>query len=147
MKNSFGATTTADEVLRGIDLRGKRVLITGVSAGLGVESHPRGHPAVDERALHCPDLWRAAGWAGRATRSASWWRRDSAGACAASRRTAQPGRRRRAPGGPRPAGHDYTRSCTACASAMSALTVVSILPEGIWLFRNGVEVCGSMTVG
>jgi NAD(P)-dependent dehydrogenase (short-subunit alcohol dehydrogenase family) len=38
MKTSFGATTTADEVLRGIDLSGKRVLVTGVSAGLGVES-------------------------------------------------------------------------------------------------------------
>jgi NAD(P)-dependent dehydrogenase (short-subunit alcohol dehydrogenase family) len=38
MSNSFGATSTTDEVLRGIDLSGKRFLITGVSAGLGVES-------------------------------------------------------------------------------------------------------------
>jgi len=38
MTNSFGATSTTDEVLRGIDLSGKRVLVTGVSAGLGVES-------------------------------------------------------------------------------------------------------------
>ncbi|MGB6352924.1 MAG: SDR family NAD(P)-dependent oxidoreductase, partial [Steroidobacteraceae bacterium] len=38
MSNSFGATSTTDEVLRGIDLRGKRVLVTGVSAGLGVET-------------------------------------------------------------------------------------------------------------
>jgi NAD(P)-dependent dehydrogenase (short-subunit alcohol dehydrogenase family) len=38
MTNSFGATSTADEVLRGIDLSGKRVLVTGVSAGLGVET-------------------------------------------------------------------------------------------------------------
>src|SRR5277367_4289356 len=38
MSNSFGATSTTDEVLQGIDLRGKRVLVTGVSAGLGVET-------------------------------------------------------------------------------------------------------------
>jgi NAD(P)-dependent dehydrogenase (short-subunit alcohol dehydrogenase family) len=38
MATSFGATSTTDEVLRGIDLSGKRVLVTGVSAGLGVES-------------------------------------------------------------------------------------------------------------
>jgi NAD(P)-dependent dehydrogenase (short-subunit alcohol dehydrogenase family) len=35
---SFGATSTTDEVLAGIDLRGKRVLVTGVSAGIGVET-------------------------------------------------------------------------------------------------------------
>ena len=34
----FGATSTTDEVLAGIDLRGKRAFITGVSAGLGVET-------------------------------------------------------------------------------------------------------------
>jgi NAD(P)-dependent dehydrogenase (short-subunit alcohol dehydrogenase family) len=34
----FGAKSTADEVLAGIDLHGKRVLVTGVSAGLGVET-------------------------------------------------------------------------------------------------------------
>src|SRR5687767_12861345 len=34
----FGAESTTDEVLAGIDLGGKRVLITGVSAGLGVET-------------------------------------------------------------------------------------------------------------
>jgi NAD(P)-dependent dehydrogenase (short-subunit alcohol dehydrogenase family) len=38
MINSFGATSTTDEVLRGINLSGKRVLVTGVSAGLGVET-------------------------------------------------------------------------------------------------------------
>src|SRR6202046_3516459 len=38
MSNSFGATSTTDEVLRGVDLSGKRVLVTGVSAGLGVET-------------------------------------------------------------------------------------------------------------
>src|ERR1700683_1733352 len=38
MTQSFGATSTTDEVLRGINLSGKRVLITGVFAGLGVET-------------------------------------------------------------------------------------------------------------
>jgi NAD(P)-dependent dehydrogenase (short-subunit alcohol dehydrogenase family) len=34
----FGAESTTDEVLKGVDLRGKRILVTGVSAGLGVET-------------------------------------------------------------------------------------------------------------
>jgi NAD(P)-dependent dehydrogenase (short-subunit alcohol dehydrogenase family) len=34
----FGATSTTEEVLSGIDLRGKRILVTGVSAGLGIET-------------------------------------------------------------------------------------------------------------
>lgn len=34
----FGEQSTTDEVLAGIDLSGKRVLVTGVSAGLGVET-------------------------------------------------------------------------------------------------------------
>src|ERR1700683_1685471 len=38
MSNSFGATSTTDEVLQGIDLAAKRVLVTGVSAGLGGET-------------------------------------------------------------------------------------------------------------
>jgi NAD(P)-dependent dehydrogenase (short-subunit alcohol dehydrogenase family) len=38
MTRQFGATSTADEVLEGTDLSGKRVLVTGVSAGLGVET-------------------------------------------------------------------------------------------------------------
>jgi NAD(P)-dependent dehydrogenase (short-subunit alcohol dehydrogenase family) len=38
MSNDFGATSTTDEVLQGITLSGKRVLVTGVSAGLGVET-------------------------------------------------------------------------------------------------------------
>lgn len=38
MAEQFGAESTTDEVLEGIDLSGKRVLITGVSAGLGVET-------------------------------------------------------------------------------------------------------------
>ena len=38
MSNVFGATSTTDEVLQGTNLTGKRVLVTGVSAGLGVET-------------------------------------------------------------------------------------------------------------
>ena len=38
MSNVFGATSTTDEVLHGINLTGKRVLVTGVSAGIGVET-------------------------------------------------------------------------------------------------------------
>ncbi|AIQ91412.1 short-chain dehydrogenase TIC 32, chloroplastic [Methylobacterium phyllosphaerae] len=38
MAASFGATSTTDEVLAGVDLNKKRVLVTGVSAGLGVET-------------------------------------------------------------------------------------------------------------
>ncbi len=38
MTSAFGATSTTDDVLHGRDLRGKRVLITGVSAGLGLET-------------------------------------------------------------------------------------------------------------
>src|ERR1700759_785804 len=38
MTGKFGATSTTDEVLEGVDLSGKRILVTGVSAGLGVET-------------------------------------------------------------------------------------------------------------
>jgi NAD(P)-dependent dehydrogenase (short-subunit alcohol dehydrogenase family) len=38
MVDVFGATSTTDEVLSGVNLRGKRILVTGVSAGLGIET-------------------------------------------------------------------------------------------------------------
>jgi NAD(P)-dependent dehydrogenase (short-subunit alcohol dehydrogenase family) len=38
MARPFGATSTTDDVLSGKDLSGKRVFVTGVSAGLGVET-------------------------------------------------------------------------------------------------------------
>jgi len=38
MAKTFGAESTADEVLEGVNLSGKRVLVTGTSAGLGVET-------------------------------------------------------------------------------------------------------------
>ena len=34
----FGATSTTDEVLYGLNLQSKRILVTGVSAGLGIET-------------------------------------------------------------------------------------------------------------
>ena len=38
MATRFGSESTTDEVLDGVDLRGRRVLVTGVSSGLGVET-------------------------------------------------------------------------------------------------------------
>lgn len=38
MTATFGAKSTTDEVLAGVDLTGRRILVTGVSAGLGVET-------------------------------------------------------------------------------------------------------------
>jgi NAD(P)-dependent dehydrogenase (short-subunit alcohol dehydrogenase family) len=38
MAAKFGANSTTEEVLAGIDLKGKRILVTGVSAGLGIET-------------------------------------------------------------------------------------------------------------
>src|ERR1700739_4278018 len=40
MANVFGATSTTDDVLAGVKLHGKRILVTGVSAGSGVEAAP-----------------------------------------------------------------------------------------------------------
>lgn len=38
MTKSFGADSTTDEVMEGVSLTGQRVLVTGTSAGLGVET-------------------------------------------------------------------------------------------------------------
>src|ERR1700724_1309812 len=38
MVDAFGATSTTEDVLSGINLCGKRIFVTGVSAGLGVET-------------------------------------------------------------------------------------------------------------
>ncbi|HTC47494.1 MAG TPA: SDR family NAD(P)-dependent oxidoreductase [Candidatus Aquilonibacter sp.] len=35
---SFGGTSTTEDVLSGLNLEGKRILVTGVSAGIGVET-------------------------------------------------------------------------------------------------------------
>ena len=37
-RSAFGATSTTEDVLSGVNLRGKRILVTDVSAGLGVET-------------------------------------------------------------------------------------------------------------
>jgi NAD(P)-dependent dehydrogenase (short-subunit alcohol dehydrogenase family) len=38
MAKQFGAESTTDDVLEGVNLSGKRILVTGASAGLGVET-------------------------------------------------------------------------------------------------------------
>ncbi|MCU1226251.1 MAG: short-chain dehydrogenase/reductase [Edaphobacter sp.] len=38
MANVFGATSITEDVLSGVNLQGKRILVTGVSAGLGIET-------------------------------------------------------------------------------------------------------------
>ncbi len=38
METKFGAKSTTEDVLAGIELKGKRILVTGISAGLGVET-------------------------------------------------------------------------------------------------------------
>src|ERR1700733_14573537 len=38
MATRFGAKSTTEDVLAGIQLKGKRFLVTGVSAGIGVET-------------------------------------------------------------------------------------------------------------
>lgn len=38
MNKQFDAHSTADEVLAGVDLRGKRFLVTGISSGIGLET-------------------------------------------------------------------------------------------------------------
>jgi NAD(P)-dependent dehydrogenase (short-subunit alcohol dehydrogenase family) len=38
MAAKFGAESTTEDVLQGVDLKGKRILVTGVSAGIGVET-------------------------------------------------------------------------------------------------------------
>jgi NAD(P)-dependent dehydrogenase (short-subunit alcohol dehydrogenase family) len=38
MTESYGATSTTDDVLAGQDLSGRRVLVTGMSSGLGIET-------------------------------------------------------------------------------------------------------------
>jgi NAD(P)-dependent dehydrogenase (short-subunit alcohol dehydrogenase family) len=38
MVEVFGAGSTTDDVLSGVNLKGKRILVTGVSAGIGLET-------------------------------------------------------------------------------------------------------------
>jgi NAD(P)-dependent dehydrogenase (short-subunit alcohol dehydrogenase family) len=62
MPAPFGAQSTTDDVLDGVDLRGKRVFVTGVSAGLGVETARAlaAHGATVVGAARDPDKARRA---------------------------------------------------------------------------------------
>lgn len=73
MMEVFGATSTTDEVLSGINLRGKRILVTGVSAGLGVET-------TRALAAHGADVVGAARDLKKAERATVQVRRDAAAA-------------------------------------------------------------------
>ena len=66
---AFGAKSTTDEVLAGIDLSGKRVLVTGVSAGLGVETAR----ALKAHGAEVVGMARDLGKAERALREADAW--------------------------------------------------------------------------
>lgn len=65
----FGAKSTTDEVLAGVDLTGKRALVTGVSAGLGVETAR----ALKAHGAEVVGTARDLGKAERALRKANAW--------------------------------------------------------------------------
>lgn len=67
----FGATSTTDEVLSGVNLHGKRILVTGVSAGLGVET-------ARSLAAHGADVVGAARDLRKAETATTQVRRDAA---------------------------------------------------------------------
>lgn len=71
MAEKLGATSTTDDVLSGIDLRGKRILVTGVSAGLGVET-------ARSLAAHGANVVGAARDLDKAARAIAEARRDAA---------------------------------------------------------------------
>jgi NAD(P)-dependent dehydrogenase (short-subunit alcohol dehydrogenase family) len=72
-ENGFGYGTTAEEATAGVDLSGKRILVTGVNAGLGLETlrvlHLRGaHVVAAARTVDkAAGAIAAAGASGRAT--------------------------------------------------------------------------------
>ncbi|MGA8102349.1 MAG: SDR family NAD(P)-dependent oxidoreductase [Candidatus Acidiferrales bacterium] len=71
MVDVFGATSTADEVLSGVNLQGKRILVTGVSAGLGIET-------ARSLAAHGADVVGAARDLKKAQTATAQVRRDAA---------------------------------------------------------------------
>jgi NAD(P)-dependent dehydrogenase (short-subunit alcohol dehydrogenase family) len=71
MVDVFGATSTTDEVLSGVNLLGKRILVTGVSAGLGVET-------AGSLAAHGADVVGAARDLKKAEAATARLRRDAA---------------------------------------------------------------------
>src|SRR6201996_1478290 len=64
MATRFGAKSTTEDVLAGIELKGKRILVTGVSAGLGVET-------ARTLVAHAADVVGAARDLGKAQRATS----------------------------------------------------------------------------
>jgi NAD(P)-dependent dehydrogenase (short-subunit alcohol dehydrogenase family) len=71
MVDVFGATSTTDEVLSGVNLQGKRILVTGVSAGLGIET-------ARSLAAHGADVIGAARDLKKAEAATAQVRRDAA---------------------------------------------------------------------
>src|SRR3984957_7356704 len=71
MADVFGATSTTDDVLSGVNLQGKRILVTGVSAGLGVET-------ARSLAAHGADVVGAARDLKKAETATAQVRRDAA---------------------------------------------------------------------
>jgi NAD(P)-dependent dehydrogenase (short-subunit alcohol dehydrogenase family) len=73
MVDVFGATSTTDEVLSGVNLQGNRILVTGASAGLGVET-------VRALAAHGADVLGAARDLRKAEAATAQVRKDAAAA-------------------------------------------------------------------
>src|SRR5580692_9598620 len=73
MVEVFGATSTTDEVLSGVNLQGKRILVTGASAGLGIET-------ARALAAHGADVVGAARDLKKAEAATAQVRRDAAAA-------------------------------------------------------------------
>jgi NAD(P)-dependent dehydrogenase (short-subunit alcohol dehydrogenase family) len=71
MVDVFGATSTTEDVLRGVKLRGKRILVTGVSAGIGVET-------ARSLAAHGADVVGAARDLAKAEQATAEVRKDAA---------------------------------------------------------------------
>jgi len=71
MVDVFGATSTTDEVLSAVNLQGKRILVTGVSAGLGIET-------ARSLAAHGADVIGAARDLKKAEAATAQVRRDAA---------------------------------------------------------------------
>jgi NAD(P)-dependent dehydrogenase (short-subunit alcohol dehydrogenase family) len=72
MTNTFGATSTTEDVLAGMKITGKRILVTGVSAGLGVET-------ARSLAAHGAQVVGAARDLGKAKSATAQVRKDAAG--------------------------------------------------------------------
>src|ERR1700757_5178109 len=73
MATRFGAKSTTEDVLAGIELKGKRILVTGVSAGLGIET-------ARSLAAHGADVVGAARDLKKAEAATAQIRRDAAAA-------------------------------------------------------------------